>query len=348
MSWWPKGITRDARRDALRHGAQSALAAVATYGLMRLLDLGEVYIAILSAVLILQPSIGGTMGAALSRLQATVVGSLLGLACLILLPEAWGTTAALAVSMLVVGGAAGLRSDWTYGAVAAVAIALAPSGDALDTTGARGLAIVLGAGVGVLVSLLVWPDRAESRFERHFRTALKATATRLTDAVEATLHEGRPAAPPDHVSAYHGAVQNAQEAIDAAKLVDREGMRRRLDALRLLYNSIIILDRAAEAEAPPEAGAGRLREEVDALRRDACEVLTSLAEGDRTPGPGIRRMDRALGALHDSLASDDPASDRYRTRAALAFGLQEVRRTLAALVEAQLGRDAASRPDSRR
>lgn len=326
-------IPRDSLRDALRRGLQSAAAATATYFLMRVLGLGEAYIAILGAVLILQPSIGGTMGAALSRLQATLAGSLMGLACLSLLPEGWGTAAALGVSMLVVGTAAGLRSDWSYGAVAAVAIALAPSDALLDTAAARGIAIALGAALGVLVSLLVWPDRAEARFERHLRAALRATATRLTDAVEATMKPGRDAAPSDHVSAYHKAVGLAQEALDAAKLVNRAGMERRLDALRLLYNSIIILDRAAEAEDPPLAGAQGLHEQVRDLRNVTCEVLTTLAKGGRAPRQGIDRIDEALQRLYAALGTDHPRSGLHRTRDALAFGLQEVRRTLVALVE---------------
>lgn len=327
-------IPRDTLRDALRRGVQSALAAVGTYAAMGVLGLGEVYIAILGAVLILQPSVGGTMGTALTRLQATLVGSLLGLACIYLLPGGWGTPAALAASMLVVGGFAGLRSDWTYGAVAAVGIALAPSEDLLSTAWSRGLGLMVGGAVGVLVSLLAWPDRAESRFERHLRAALRATATRLTDAVDATMTEGRDAAPSDHVSAYHKAVGLAQEAVEAAKLVDRGGMRRRLEALRRLYNSVIILDRAAEADAPPLAGAEELRRHVGRLRQDACEVLTALAESGKGPDRRIDRIDATLADLQAALAQDDPASELHRSRNAVAFGLHEVRRALADLLAA--------------
>ena len=47
-----------------------------------------------------------------------------------------------------------------------------------------GLGILLGAVISLLVSFLVWPDRAEARFERHFRDALRATARRLDDALD--------------------------------------------------------------------------------------------------------------------------------------------------------------------
>lgn len=183
-------LASESGRDMLRRAAQSALAGTAAHIVMSSLNASEAFLAILSAVLIIQPSVGGTMGAAFTRLQATVTGSLISLGCIMLLPDAWGTSTALALSLLVVGGVAGLRPDWTYGAVAAVAIALAPEASAVDTAGARALAIGLGAATGVLVSLLVWPDRAESRFERHFKMAMQATATRLDDALRPRPRRG--------------------------------------------------------------------------------------------------------------------------------------------------------------
>lgn len=129
------------------------------------------------------------------------------------------TSTALALSLLVVRGVAGLRPDWTYGAVAAVAVALAPEANAVDTAGARALAIGLGAATGVLLSLPAWPDRAEARFERHFKKAMQATAARLDDALEAATEEGREAAPPDHVSDYHKALQQVQEALEILMFV---------------------------------------------------------------------------------------------------------------------------------
>lgn len=147
--------------DMMRQALQSALAATLTYLLMRSLNLQEAFLGILSAVLIIQPSVGGTMGAAFTRLQATLVGSLISLACIWLLPDVWGMTAGLGLSMLVVGGVAGVRPDWTYGAVAAAGIALASEASILETAGTRGAAIAIGAATGVLVSVLVWPDRAE-------------------------------------------------------------------------------------------------------------------------------------------------------------------------------------------
>ena len=325
-------ISRFFGRDVMRRAVQSAVAASATNLVMNALNLQEMFLALISAVLIITPSVGGTMGAAFTRLQATIVGSLISLACLTLLPDSWNTTAALAASMLVVGGVAGIRPDWSYGAVAAIGIALPGEAGMIETAWARGLAIAVGAATGVLVSLVVWPDRAESRFDRHFRAALRATATRLSDALEAATAEREDASPPDHVSAYHKAVHEAQEALGAVKLADRAGMQRRLDVLRRLYNSVIILDRAAEADIVSSSKNGTLIDQIRELRRDTCAVLNALADGEGEADQPTGEIDDTLKRLKDALAEDDPASDLHRNRDTLAFGLYEVRQALADLI----------------
>lgn len=72
-------------RDAARLAIQSAASAVIIFGLMHSPGLPEVYIGVLSAVLIVEPSIGSTLGQASDRFLATLVGSLIGLVCLLLL-----------------------------------------------------------------------------------------------------------------------------------------------------------------------------------------------------------------------------------------------------------------------
>lgn len=110
-------------------------------------------------------------------------------------------------------------------------------------------------------------------------------------------------------------------------------MQRRLEALRRLYNSVIILDRAAEADAAPFSGNSDLKENVSTLRRETCDVLTALAEGKNKPDSRTPEIDEALKRLKGALAGHDPATDLHQSRAALAFGLQEVRKDVAELVE---------------
>ena len=339
------GLSPDARRDALRLGLQSGVAGAVGFLAAQAAGMEDAFLVIMMAVTSLQRSVGGTLGEAWMRLQSALAGSALGLLCLLLVPEGWGVAAGLAVALGAVGAASALRPSWALGVVPAVGMSLGDRSDILGTALAPSIGIVLGAAIGTLVSLLVWPDRAEARFERHLRQALRATATRLSDAIAATMEPGRTPRVPHHVSAWSEAVWLAAEELDAARFVNREGLRRRLDALRELHESVVILDRAAEAQTPPLA-ATALAPQVKALRRDACAVLLHMADGPRAggrrePEKRLDAIDAALDRLRAALADEDPGAPEHELHGAVAFGLREVRRTLAALVDAQ-GRAKAS------
>jgi uncharacterized membrane protein YccC len=294
----------------------------------------EHFLVIMMAVTALERSVGGTMGQAVVRLESAAAGSAIGIVALLLTPAGWGTAVAIAVALFAAGTAMALRASWQLAVVPVVGMTLAGREDLLDTAGVTALGILLGAAIGFAVSYLIWPDRAEARFERQYRRALRATATRLSDAIEATVEEGRTPRVEEHVSAWNEAVWLAAEALGQARLVNREGMERRLEALRELHASVTILDRAAETASPPLAVEG-MAAEVEGLRRAACEALTAMAEGR---GPGrMGAMDATLERLREAMGAEDPRAPEHEVHEAVAFGLREVRRTLRALAEAEKG-----------
>ncbi len=328
---WLQRLPRDAWRDALRLGAQSSAAATLAYLVAEWLEL-EHFLVIMMAVTALKRSVGGTMGQSLVRFESAVVGSVLGFLAVLVVPPAWGTAPAVAIALFAAGLAMALRASWELAVVPVVGMSLAGRQELLDTAGVTALGILLGAVIGFLVSYLVWPERAEARFERHYQRALRATATRLSDAIEATVEEGRTPRVDEHVSAWNEAVWLAGEALGEARLVNREGMERRLRALRELHESVTILDRAAETASPP-LSVEVMRGQVGRLRQHAVEVLVRLAEGQGTAGR-IGAVDRDLRDLREAMEDEDPRAPEHEVHAAVAFGLQEVRRTLQRLVEA--------------
>ncbi len=330
---WLRGIHRDAWRDAARLGLQSAVAAAAGYLLAQVLNDVDPFLIIMMAVTSLQRSVGGTMAQALIRFQSAVAGSLIGFLCLALLPSGWGTAVALAVALFVVGAAMALRSSWQLAVVPAVGMSLEGKEDLLGAAVVTSAGILLGAAIGVLVSLIVWSERAEVRFERQFRRALRATATRLSDAVEATVEPGHEPRVTAHVSAWNEAVWLAAETLNEARSVNQDAMRRRLEALRELHDSVTILDRAAEAASPP-LSVERMHGEVMALRRDACGVLIGMAEGRDVEERRIDAIDETLEHLRAAMKAQ-PDGPEHEAQDAVAFGLREVRRTLTRLIEAQ-------------
>ncbi|MEO1453542.1 MAG: FUSC family protein [Pseudomonadota bacterium] len=261
-----------ARRDALRMGLQSAVAAGGVYLVMHALDLPEVYVGTLSAVLILSVSADASVGAGIDRMLATVVGSGIAIVSILILPDGWGTAAALALTMAAMGALATLRPNWQYGLVAATAISLGADDNVFDITVDRLIAIALGVAIGIAVSVAVWPERATKRYRRHRRAALRALIDRLDRLENATVDDVSPVSG-DADRKYH----DAYGLLVAAKGAKPFGKTARADEeihrIRRIYNSIVMLDRALEVgdhdvrDYQPTIHAVRARL-VDLLDRD--------------------------------------------------------------------------------
>lgn len=335
-------FTRREARDAARLALQSAAAAAGTFLLMRSLGLPEEFVGVLSAVLVVQPSAGNTLGAAQDRVVATLVGSGIGIVCLLLLPSGYGTAVALAVSMLVMNALAGLRPEWRYGSVAAVALSLGSAGSLFDTALDRSVAIALGAAVGAAVTFVVWPDSATKRARRHLRAALRATAERLDAAVESARSEEHDDAA-EARDKYHENLRNARKAAAGIRFGKRRAVDARIDATERLYNSALIMNRVAEETNRATEGDAELDEAVEAIRDAACKATLALAgeEEEEAPGDHLETIRSQLERARAAVARRGPDDPREHIfRATMVFGLGEVMDSLEDLIEA-----AREKPD---
>lgn len=324
-------MQRQEVKDTLRLALQAAVSAFVMVVLMHALGLHEVFVGVLSAVLVVQPSIGSTIGEGSGRVVATLVGSGLGLLTLVLLPPGWGVAAALAVTMFVLHLVAGWRPEWRYGVVAAVALSLGSNGDPWQTAFDRGLAIAIGAGVGILVTLVVWPDTAPKRARRHLARALRAAGDRLDLAVRGTLGDehGDTEAKTER-GTYHRAISDAREAARAVRLGDNDHLLERIDRTERFYNSVLMVNRVAHAT--DDLGEwGSLRERVERLRERGCRLAHRLADGE-TDCDSLEAMREDLEAVRETVAAaGDEDARRHVLGNALVFGLGEVYESLAAL-----------------
>ena len=66
--------------QVLRHATRMTVAAILAFAAARAFALPEGYWAVISAVVVMQGSLGGTLGASLDRLMATVAGAMVGAA----------------------------------------------------------------------------------------------------------------------------------------------------------------------------------------------------------------------------------------------------------------------------
>ncbi|MBO6782064.1 MAG: FUSC family protein [Alphaproteobacteria bacterium] len=333
----PFGISEREAKDAARLAVQSAAAAAAMFVLMQSFAMPEKFVGVLSAVLVVQPSVGNTLGEAWDRVLATLVGSAIGILCLIALPVGYGTAAALAISMLVINAVASLRPEWRYGSVAAVALSLGSDTDLVETATDRGIAIALGVGVGAAVSLAVWPDTATKRAHRHLRTCLRATAERLNAVVDSARNTDD-AKDKDARRRYHSNIDSARRAADGIRFDNADGVRERIERTARLYNSVLILNRVAEETDEVAAGNDDFADAIETVRENGCAIAAGLADGETGHAD---RIERIRAALEDArtFAAGNTAERDDETRAhvfrnAMVFGLGEVCDSLEDLVDA--------------
>lgn len=117
----PGSDGRDILRLGLQAGAAAAIAALA----MQAIGRGELFLAVISAVLVLQRNSDATLDSAGERVAGAVTGTVVGFVALLLLrpllPDPWPLLAA----MTVMGSVAAWKPALKYGLVAAGGIAVA-------------------------------------------------------------------------------------------------------------------------------------------------------------------------------------------------------------------------------
>lgn len=326
----PLPISKGKVRDATRLALQSAVAAASMWAILEIFSWPERFVGVLSAVLVVQPSIGSTLGEAWQRFAATVVGCAIGVTCLALLPSGYGTFAALGVAAFAMNFVAGFRPQWRYGVVAAIALAMGSQGNFLDTAIERLVAIGAGVGVGVAVTFLVWPDRAENRAQRYLRRALAAAARRLDVTVMAA--QGKATGRADRERAgFHENFQRARNALDSVRFTDASDLERTVETVERFYNSVLFLNRVTEQSEAPLADRAEIATELEKFRRGGCRIAQSVADETQIDRQDLGRTSETLEQIRSRL-TDQPVASQRILEASLLFSLEQVQETLTDLI----------------
>ena len=159
-------LTRNRARLLL--ALRMLIAAILAYGLSIALGLPQGYWAVLTTIIVIQASIGGSLKAALDRLVGSICGALVGAVIALLLPShtplALGIALVIAIAPLAVLTA--FYPTYRIAPVTAIivlmstgAATLGPLGYAFD----RVAEITLGSVIGVAVSTLIAPARAAAQ-----------------------------------------------------------------------------------------------------------------------------------------------------------------------------------------
>lgn len=350
----PPNITKRLReaRGELRLAARTTFAALITFALAHLLALPQGFWAVLTSVIVMQASVGGSLKASLDRIVGTAAGGLWGVVVTLVVPhhDTWTLGLVLAVALAPLALVAALRPSFRVAPVTAVIVLLTTSGAqfgpvryAID----RVLEIGLGCLVAVVVALVILPARAHHLVAEAAADAV-LTLRDLMNLILADATQG-----PDRatLAATHlklGSVLSRVEGfVDEVKRERANRLSETADAeplarnLRRLRHDLTAIGRAM-MEPRPEPARHCLAESLAALRLAVSDYLAGCAATLRESRvlPSLEPVDRALLSFRDSM-------DRFRESEALqgldidgvervfglAFAVQQLRGNLGDLAD---------------
>jgi uncharacterized membrane protein YccC len=157
------GLLTWERQRLLIHAAKTALAAGLCWWVAARFGLHDGYWGSISAIIVLQSSMGATVSASRERLLGTVIGTVLGFSFSLFGVLPWNYILAV-LAAVIVCGLLGLRSSARLAGVTITIIMLVQTaGPRKDLALVRVVEVVLGIVVALAVTTLVFPDRARLR-----------------------------------------------------------------------------------------------------------------------------------------------------------------------------------------
>lgn len=324
----PPLLTRAARRLGLRHALRTAVAVLATQVLVTALHLPQGYWAVVTAVIVMQANLGGSMRAAWTRLAGTAVGAVFGTAAAYLGGQSLAA-AGLAVFATLAACSAipRLRESSRVAGITAIIIILGghPDIPAAVLGFDRFLEIAVGIVTALVVSLTVLPSRASRALSHGLARLFEDVASLFAVVVEGRIREDYPER---HVFALKDRILRTLARCRELRLeADAESRDQSESAMRamLLFRGERLFEHVLGMDHVAEQWRGQglhrhLPEEMADLERTGAEVLTGLAAHLRgsAPLPDVAALDEAVAEARGKLA------DMRRDRAPAAYDLSEV------------------------
>ncbi len=303
----------------LRHALRVVIAVIAAFAVVKILGLPQGWWAVITALLVVQTSVGGSLKAALDRLWGTITGALYGALVAIIIPHTGdlGLGAAIAVAILPLACLAAINPMFRVAPVTALIVMLpiyGPASDPFVSAFDRVLEIIIGSIVALATTLLILPARAHS----HLREAAAGVARLNAELMDNLLgglvsDAGRQGVPRLHAKIRAALKQTETAAEEAA----RERRMRVSDdpdpepVVRTLYrvrHDLVMVGRAA-ARPLPAAMLDELSPLLATLRQDGGAVLrgisTSLIERKAAPSlEGYLGSARVLSQAIEILAEE--------------------------------------------
>ncbi|MGE4371569.1 MAG: FUSC family protein [Xanthobacter sp.] len=277
-------IKKLAQPAHLKQGLRACIAALVTFGLGTALHLPNSYWAVLTAVLVVQSTVGASLSIAIERTLGTLVGGVVGVAAAALAGTSQLLTfLALGLGILITSTLSARSSAYKLAPVTVVIVLLAEASHASAWVSAlfRLMEIGIGGVTGVLCALLILPARALVFLFPHCAEVVRNCARLMAMGRDGML--GRPYFP-DTVDALNARTRTVLRAADgrAKEAHTEQRWSGQLDAApvvrscRRLWHSVIIMLRNAERPLP-EALRTHIGPELDRAVEALCTHMEALS-----------------------------------------------------------------------
>jgi len=324
-------------RQTLRVVAAVAITLLA----IDLLNLPQGYWAVITAVIVVQTSLGSSLKAALDRLWGTLAGAAVGACVAILLPHSAPIEIAITIVLATIPLAylAAVNPAFRVAPVTAVIMLVPTYGhvtDPVTTALDRVFEILLGNVVAVAVSIMVFPARADEQLRAAAAKVVTINAELMDLLVDGLLTgTGRQGVQPIQTR-IRASIKQAETAAEEASRERRMRVSDTSDpepVIRTLYrvrHDLVMIGRAA-AKPLPQALLPLLSAPLETLGRETTGTLKAIAATlrDNAPAPTIDAYQAALKGFVSALdkcaqAGIPEATTEAERLFALRFALEQL------------------------
>lgn len=335
----------------LRQALRMTASALLTLGLGELFGLARGYWAVLTAVLVTQASVGGSIRAAIDRVTGTIAGAIYGAAVALAVPHQsdLGRVLATAAAVAPLALASALQPSLRIAPVTAILVVLIPGDPSAGVVGnavSRAFEIGFGSVVGLACSVLLLPSRAH----RLVADAAAVIARLLADLARLQLAPSRPETR-QAAMAVKDKIRAALATLDTAAGEARQERRSYLSGaldpeplsrvLRRVRDDLVMIGGATTVPLPDGPIQARLQPRLEALAEAVAAVLvaTGAALTAKSSPPDLAAVQAARQAYVAEVAAvrreglvRSLSIEAVEPLFALGFALDELRRDLEDLI----------------
>ena len=296
------------RPSVARQAARTVVAALSAEIIVRYFDLSQGYWAVLTAIAVVQLTVGATIRRGSNRMLGTLIGAGAGMLALWLqvtlgLPPMVGMVGTLFLTALV-GAAFPVLRLAPYNA-GVVLLGANVAGDVLGSGINRVLDVVIGSMLGILVSIFVLPVYAGLRVQQRLAVILRQCSGLLAAQIDEFAGVGPDQATIAALAARIDASLAEADALaaDAGREIDDVGdVTGVVRAVERLWYSIMAIDRGGQGVLPVQIHAPiwrPLHALTQALRVALIDTGNNLSQ--QRPAPPLDAVIAAQGALARTL-----------------------------------------------